>query len=60
MTEPEAEQVVRELAGRYGADPFSMPAHDLERLAEAVAVLGQQRVFAIAADALRGGRAESG
>lgn len=47
MTKAEAELVVRELVDRYQADPFSMPASVLDRLAEAVQILGQQRVFDI-------------
>lgn len=53
MTRDQVEQTVRDLADRYGADPFSMPNTDLERLAEAIAVLGQPRVFQIATVLIR-------
>lgn len=53
MTNAEAEMIVRELVDRYSEEPLSMPAPDLEWLAEAIEVLGQPRVFQIAEERRR-------
>ena len=57
MTKAEAEQTVRDLVDRYGAAPWRMSDPDAERLAEAIGVLGQTRVFEVAEEHRRAGRA---
>ena len=58
MTKDEAEQTVRELVDRYGGAPWRIPDADADRLAAAITVLGQGRVFQIAEE--QRGRAGAG
>lgn len=55
VTKTEAELIVRELVDRYGTDPWRMSKADTDRLADAIRILGQPRVFEIAEERLRRG-----